>query len=568
MTVYLSPVGGAAAQFFDNNGVPLAGGKLYTYQGGTTTPEATYTTSAGNVAHSNPITLDSAGRVPGGGEIWLAVTTSYKFVLKTSTDVTLGTWDNVNVSGDPTFSIYTPAATSLLPATPISVKAALDAITNNSTGSSLIGFQSALAGSVATTAEDKLAESVSVKDFGAVGDGTTDDTVAIQTALTASQGVYFPKGTYKITAQLTTQSGQFIHGDGYYASVLDKRFNGDLIVFAAGVTIQNMALIGNGATYTGRGIVLNAVTPLVRVSKCRIVDFASYSIEFAQPDAGSLFVMDGCEINRTTLSDPAIKLPVDVGAAPRIFANSVTSGGNLIDCGTADNVLISNCHIRTMTFANAKKVVVTGVRMGSLGLPLTVSGLDNLMVGCAIAGPIVIDGAAQSIVVADNVVAGGITVNSGAKQITVKNNQCTGAIVDNSGQRGNNIDIPFTAYTPTWTTSGTAPSLGNGTLLGHYTRVGNLVTVNIEFLAGSTTTFGTGQFRVSLPFTSAPLIQQVGSARFDDTGTAYYAGIGVVQENRAYAVMYANATSSEVGATVPFTWTAGDSFVMEVTYSI
>lgn len=98
MAVYLSPVGGAAAQFFDNNGTPLAGGKLYSYAAGTTTPQATYTTSAGNVFHTNPIILDSAGRVPTGGEIWLTFA-AYKFVLNTSTDVLIATYDNIRGLG-------------------------------------------------------------------------------------------------------------------------------------------------------------------------------------------------------------------------------------------------------------------------------------------------------------------------------------------------------------------------------------------------------------------------------------------------------------------------------------
>lgn len=98
MSVFLSPVGGAGAQFFDNNGDPLTGGKLYTYAAGTTTPQITYTTSAGTVAHANPIVLDAAGRVPGSSEIWLQFA-PYKFVLKDSNDVTIGTWDNVSGIG-------------------------------------------------------------------------------------------------------------------------------------------------------------------------------------------------------------------------------------------------------------------------------------------------------------------------------------------------------------------------------------------------------------------------------------------------------------------------------------
>ena len=65
-SVNLSAFGGAGWQFFDNNGVPLSGGLIYSYAAGTTTPQETYTTSLGNIAHTNPIVLNSAGRIPGG----------------------------------------------------------------------------------------------------------------------------------------------------------------------------------------------------------------------------------------------------------------------------------------------------------------------------------------------------------------------------------------------------------------------------------------------------------------------------------------------------------------------
>ena len=97
MAVFLSPVGGVAAQFFTNTGSVLTGGKLYTYAAGTSTPKASYTSSSGNTAHTNPLILDSAGRVP-GGEIWLTVQ-AYKFVLNTSTDVLIATYDNITGVG-------------------------------------------------------------------------------------------------------------------------------------------------------------------------------------------------------------------------------------------------------------------------------------------------------------------------------------------------------------------------------------------------------------------------------------------------------------------------------------
>ena len=94
MSFNLSPVAGAAAQFFDNNGIPLSGGLLYTYASGTSTPIATYTTATGNIANSNPIVLDASGRVT--NEIWLNSNYSYKFVLQNASNVQIWAFDNLN----------------------------------------------------------------------------------------------------------------------------------------------------------------------------------------------------------------------------------------------------------------------------------------------------------------------------------------------------------------------------------------------------------------------------------------------------------------------------------------
>lgn len=105
MTVSLSPIAGAGWQFFDNNGVPLAGGKLYTYAAGTTTPQTTYSDISGSTPNANPIILDSAGRISGSSEVWLTNGVAYKFVLKTSADVQI--WSADNVSGINDFSSLT-----------------------------------------------------------------------------------------------------------------------------------------------------------------------------------------------------------------------------------------------------------------------------------------------------------------------------------------------------------------------------------------------------------------------------------------------------------------------------
>jgi len=78
-------------QFFDANGAPLVGGKLYTYAAGTTTPLASYTDSTGNTANTNPIILDSRGEA----NVWLSGAI-YKFALYDSTNVLIWTVDNIN----------------------------------------------------------------------------------------------------------------------------------------------------------------------------------------------------------------------------------------------------------------------------------------------------------------------------------------------------------------------------------------------------------------------------------------------------------------------------------------
>jgi len=92
MAVNLSPIGNGQ-QFFDNNGVPLSGGLVYTYQAGSSTALTTYTDINGTTANANPIVLDSSGRFP--NEVWLTYGFNYKFVVKTSASTTIGTYDNI-----------------------------------------------------------------------------------------------------------------------------------------------------------------------------------------------------------------------------------------------------------------------------------------------------------------------------------------------------------------------------------------------------------------------------------------------------------------------------------------
>ena len=113
-------------------------------------------------------------------------------------------------------------------------------ITGDQVPGSGVSFIQAGTGAITRNMQDKARESVSVKDFGAVGNGTTDDTTAIQTWLTYISGNekigFIPSGEYKFTGPLLSENGSNwgIKGDGS-SSVLLKYTGlptvGDLLSF-------------------------------------------------------------------------------------------------------------------------------------------------------------------------------------------------------------------------------------------------------------------------------------------------------------------------------------------------
>ncbi len=85
----LSPL--VRQRFFDANGVPLAGGQLFSYAAGTTTPQGTFA-NQGGTTNANPVVLDAYGYA----DVWIDVTKSYKFVLEDVNNNVLWTVDNIN----------------------------------------------------------------------------------------------------------------------------------------------------------------------------------------------------------------------------------------------------------------------------------------------------------------------------------------------------------------------------------------------------------------------------------------------------------------------------------------
>ena len=91
-TVNLSPLFNGQT-VFGPTVLPLAGGQIFTYQAGSSTPLTTYTTINGNIPNQNPIILGTDGKLP--QELWLQSGYSYKFVVQDSANNLVDTYDNI-----------------------------------------------------------------------------------------------------------------------------------------------------------------------------------------------------------------------------------------------------------------------------------------------------------------------------------------------------------------------------------------------------------------------------------------------------------------------------------------
>jgi hypothetical protein len=155
--------------------------------------------------------------------------------------------NEITGGADATTITYTPNAQSLYGTSTLTAKSALDQISNEGTGSSKVGFLQSGTGATNRTVQAKLRDTVSVKDFGAVGDGSTDDTDKIQLALNTGKNIIFPSGsTYYVAGTLNvTQNNTSICIEGgatvYHAGTGTKCFN---------ITGSNVTVYGEGVLYS------------------------------------------------------------------------------------------------------------------------------------------------------------------------------------------------------------------------------------------------------------------------------------------------------------------------------
>jgi hypothetical protein len=223
-------------QALDANGYPLAGGFVYTYAAGTSTPLASYTSSSGTVANPNPVVLDSSG----SASIWLSPSLAYKVVVQDASHVQLYSTDGVLVGGGVT----------------------------SANGAALINYTAAGTGGVTRTVAAKLADITNAADYGAVCNGSTDDTAALQRAInattTSTSGIVMVPNSASpciVTAglQVVSRTGLMITSAAkteirFKAAATDTQYNSWpnfgqdsilRILNSSNITVSNLVLNGN-----------------------------------------------------------------------------------------------------------------------------------------------------------------------------------------------------------------------------------------------------------------------------------------------------------------------------------
>jgi hypothetical protein len=577
MAVNLSPFAGVGAQLFDNNGNVLAGGKIYSYLAGTNTPATVYTSSSGVVAHSNPIILDASGRVP-GGEIWLTDGISYKFVVQDASANLIATYDNLSginsnfvaytsqqeiqtaTAGQTLFTLttiqyqpgtnnlsvfvdgvnqYGPGAqyayvetstTSITFENGLHVGALVKFTTASPVASAVVNacnvsYKYPSASSINEAVCDKLNTWVTVKDYGAIGDGTTDDTVAIQNAINENNGnlIYFPNsvGGYKITSTLTLSGHtgtELIFSNGgkitanlpsnnYAIQFLNCQYcklaNAYIYTNQNGINLDVGAT--NNSTYNQilNSVIVNNGTLSATPPSMASLGLNSIGINFASPGVGygnyynliadsrisnfatGVYMQNFANANKLTQNT------VDFywrGIVIESDENQLVAGYFTNAPGTSlystECYHIGNSSISPVAYATFNTINGTVAEPGNYSLMLNIdrsgnnsinviSNCSGFQTGTALSTDLIING---------NTYTNGIVVGSGSSNLN--------SFLDN---------LPFTPNVYGLTTAG-APTYG--VQKGVYSRVGNIVTF---FLYVTVTDFGgaAGQLAIGgLPINS------------------------------------------------------------------
>ncbi|HCT6924668.1 TPA: hypothetical protein OT661_005123 [Pseudomonas aeruginosa] len=393
---------------------------------------------------------------------------------------------------------------------------------------------------------------VVVTNYGATGNGTTDDTAAIQASIAAAgpySDVVFPSGTYLITSTLTSLTGQrWLGRGGQRGTTIKKGANIDMVVVGTLSTILDINLEGVGATYTGKGFrIVSGFSQTI--TRCRAVNMGGNPMWF-DVDAGggaNVTCFEGYPVDPDAYA--GIQIAGDTGAHPRFFRGIWLSGANFaLGPGAGNGGSLSEFYIRTFVFDPTSTLF--HISNGRCSTPsTTIRGFDHSIDGVAFPGPLTLDSAQG--------------INFGPS-CGINNNFAE------VNSQYNAVYIQRRTYTPTWVQSTATPSIGNGTLTGNFVRSGHMCHLQLELIAGSTTTFGdsASAYRFSLPFPAHLSFNQRGfPVRIFDTsaGADFTGWVSIPAGSTEFTISFG---AQSVRASSPMTWANGDTLQCSFSYMV
>lgn len=408
---------------------------------------------------------------------------------------------------------------------------------------------------------------VNVRDYGAAGDGVTNDSSAIQSAIDTGKSIEFPQGTYLAGNLTQSTAGQRFYGRGNV--VVKKNANGVLLTASGrGVMFEGIKFDGNVAftgdcvkttgdncvftncsVWTAKGFALLAEgngTRIIGTSDIYYSDDASgFAICLGNTSADTNYHQI---VGITTSTSPNGILCRRTGAS-----SLVASQVGDIDCSSGA-LFISNCRIVGNYVAQAGFNTIDN---STISGDVTIGDGTTVVSGMGFGANVFMQSGTT------------FTLNANVRESTIHTAQLANTtVVDNLTGTANDIDnFIFSKpanYTPTWTASGTAPSLGNGSISGYYIRNGRMIQAYVSMQLGSTSTTGSGDWRFSLPSTAQR--DSIGSSLFADAGTQSYIGASFAVASQSYATIGSNNAGGNLSASIPFTWTDGDFLRFSVQY--